>query len=247
MVLGESLFHPAEQTSEGLTDPAVRDTLFDRLVRATSMIFFYDRMLASPVRDEPWHDWGFRHAWNLNLSLPTQAVRDAGCFRVLPHPYGYEDIELAWRLRESRAMPVLWRRAARADHDHRMTPQDYLRREERLGEAALGFARAAPACAAEVFGRDIAEPAEAARCAEFIELIAEEADAGEHALAYAASRAGAEASVDEVEALYRLHLPAKRRAFRRGLLRAIEETGGTGGAGARVHQLPLGADAPATT
>lgn len=64
------------------------DRFFDRLIRDTSMVFFYDKMRDSSDRD---HDWGFRHAWLLNLSAPADLVKEAGGFTVFPSTYGYED------------------------------------------------------------------------------------------------------------------------------------------------------------
>lgn len=218
------------------------DTLFDRLVRETSMVFFYDRMPGSSAAHtggaddgpeariiEPIKDWGFRHAWNLNLSMPTDAVRAAGGFARFPCAYGFEDLELAWRLRRRFAMPVLFRPEAVALHDHRYTPDDYLLREMRLGYAAAGFAAQAPACARETFGRDVLDP----KSAEYFRAYAEH-ERG-HALRVAESfRAlahfpshfgtmlpGAAASPLErtiVRALYEHHLPLKRWAWRIGFL-----------------------------
>ena len=69
------------------------DRLFDRLVRETSMVFFHDRMIAAQA--EPMRDWGYRHAWGLNMSAPMDLVREVGGFTVFPAWYGYEDNELS--------------------------------------------------------------------------------------------------------------------------------------------------------
>ncbi|MBL0927376.1 MAG: glycosyltransferase [Phycisphaerales bacterium] len=212
MILGESAFLAHHD-----------DSAFDALVRRTSMIFFYDRMIASPHAADPWHDWGFRHAWNLNLSLPTSAAVDAGGFSVFPCPYGYEDLELAFRLRESASMPVLWRRDALAPHDHRYSPEGYLDRELKLGYAALGFARTAPACALATFRRDIASGEERAECRRFLTDHAAEARARlPEFLALTlrpAHSAEPEAALREI---YERHLPLKRWVWRAGLLAAFE-------------------------
>jgi GT2 family glycosyltransferase len=92
------------------------DRAFDRLVRETSMVFFYDAMDTAQGLADRDRDWGFRHAWGLNFSAPMDAVRELGGFAVFPAKYGYEDNEMAFRLR----MPVLYRPEARAWHDHRM-------------------------------------------------------------------------------------------------------------------------------
>jgi len=46
-----------------ITDP---DRVIDRMVRETSMVFFFDQMTGDRARN-PDHDWGYRHAWTLNL------------------------------------------------------------------------------------------------------------------------------------------------------------------------------------
>lgn len=42
------------------------DRVLDRMTRETSLLFFYNTMDGH----EPMRDWGFRHAWTLNLSVP---------------------------------------------------------------------------------------------------------------------------------------------------------------------------------
>ncbi|MHC4709636.1 MAG: glycosyltransferase family 2 protein [Planctomycetota bacterium] len=86
------------------------DRLFDRLVRETSMVFFFDRMDDA----DPDRDWGFRHAWGLNVSMPAGAVSAVGGWTVFPLEYGYDDIEIAWRLRKRFDARVLYRRSALA-------------------------------------------------------------------------------------------------------------------------------------
>lgn len=202
------------------------DRLFDRLIRETSMVFFYDQMRSSPAREDEDHDWGYRHAWNLNLSAPADAVREAGGFNVFPCPYGYEDLDLAWRLHETRAMPVLFRPLARADHDHRYDPDGYLLREAHLGYAALGFARGSPGCARAVFGRDVAAADELAYSREFVRR--ERSLAQRLATSLRATALAPAAEADGVHgpafvrALYESHLPLKRFLWRVGLIAAFE-------------------------
>ena len=129
------------------------DRVVDRLVRETSAVFFYDQMVGELARD-PDYDWGFRHAWTLNLSTPRDAVREIGGFDAELGAAAYEDLELAFRLRERFSMPVLYRAGAVAEHVHRYEPVDLLRREVVLGYEGLRLACASPACAAEVFGDD---------------------------------------------------------------------------------------------
>ncbi len=196
------------------------DTLFARLLRETSMVFFYDRM----TDPDPERDWGFRHAWTLNCSAPARLVRDVGGFTVFPSTYGYEDDELAWRLTRRCGAMVLFRPDALAWHDHAMSPDDYLAREHRLGYAAWGFARAAPDCARELFRRDITSADELAYC----ESSLAREGAGARALlgtfrSYAriAARAIDGPSTPVLlSACYQQHLPLKRLLWRAGLLAA---------------------------
>jgi glycosyltransferase involved in cell wall biosynthesis len=200
------------------------DTLFDRLVRETSMIFFYDRML--PAADDRGRDWGFRHCWGLNFSAPLAMIREVGAFIAIPLAYGYDDIELAYRLAQRFRTPVLFRPEARADHDHRYHPKEVLDREERLGRAAWEFAGLAPEFSLALFGRDIRAKEELAYCRQFVAREAPIAEGlqntfiaqtqvpswairGEHAPAL-------------IHLLYQQHLLLKRWHWRRGILAAAE-------------------------
>src|SRR6185503_17009447 len=113
-----------------------------------------DQMDTPGALADPERDWGFRHCWGLNFSAPMQAVRAVGGFTAFPMAYGYDDIELAFRLQRRFEMPVLYRPGALAEHDHRYLPEDVLRRERQLGQAAWRFAGLNPEFARTVFGRD---------------------------------------------------------------------------------------------
>lgn len=199
------------------------DSLFDRLVRETSMIFFYDRMRGETDR---WRDWGFRHCWGLNFSAPLALVREAGGFRGFPFAYGYEDIELGFRLHERFGAPVLFRPAARAEHDHRYRPADVLAREFQLGRAAWLFAGASPAFAGAVFGRDIRTAKELAYSEAFLareESLAARLRASFFGLAElpAGAVGGADAG-PVLRLIYEQHLALKRWMWRGGLLDAAK-------------------------
>lgn len=199
------------------------DTLFDRLVRETSMIFFYDRMRDDP---DPWRDWGFRHCWGLNFSAPLGLVREVGGFRGFPFAYGYEDIELGFRLQERYGAPVLFRPAARAEHHHRYGPEDVLRREFQLGRAAWLFAEAAPAFTRAVFGRDLRTAGELAYSREF--LVREEGLAARLRESFLTISTLPPESVSSgaLALVYQQHLALKRWMWRAGLLDAAD--GGMG-------------------
>jgi GT2 family glycosyltransferase len=198
------------------------DRLFDRLVRETSMVFFYDRMDTA----DPDHDWGFRHAWSLNLSMPAASVMDVGGWADVRDEYGHDDIELAWRLKTHSDLPVLYRPSAVAVHDHRISPREYLHREYRLGRSAWLYAQRNPGFAGDLFGRDINAPEELAYCREFVHR--ERGSAG-RLLASFDQLAGLDADVVDgphtavlLGLAYEQHLPLKRWMWRSGLLAAAD-------------------------
>lgn len=194
---------------------------FDLLIARTSMIFFYDRMLETAAND-PDRDWGFRHAWNLNLSIPRSAVCAAGGFCPAIANCCYEDIEFAYRLGLG-GLPVIFEPNAFAPHDHRYTPAGYLDREFRLGFSAFGFAHAAPECAREIFGRDVLASHEVGYARDFV---AHES-AREHEM-LATFQSLTDRSHDAwpgnewIALAYQQHLTLKRLAFRRGFLHAMD-------------------------
>lgn len=200
------------------------DSLFDRLSRETSMIFFYDRMDAALSRSEvgPDHDWGFRHAWTLNLSMPRAVFDHVGGFDTRLRFAMFEDLEFAYRARTIAGAPVLYRPAAIVEHDHRISVTDYLARERKLGLAAWELAGAAPNCAAEVFRRDIRSSAEIADCRAFIDRERDHAaQTRERMHTWQNTPANAVAASD-LPALYESHLIAKRWEWRMGLLEAAD-------------------------
>jgi GT2 family glycosyltransferase len=204
--------------------PDGEDTLFDRLVRETSMIFFYDRMqeaLASGQVDRD-HDWGFRHGWTLNLSLPREAFEAAGGFDERLRFACYEDLEFTYRVCEATGAPVRCAPEAVVHHDHRILPEDYLRREQMMGRAAWEFAMATPQCAMAVFGRDVRSGEEVEYSRQFVSCEKGTADrVRETFRSWATMPAGVVGGVHEralLRGLYEQHLLLKRWMWRKGLL-----------------------------
>lgn len=126
------------------------DRLLDRLVRETSIVFFYDQM------DDADHDrdWGFRHVWTLNLSVPAHCVRAVGGFCESLRLPVYEDVELGWRL-QAEGLPLRYRPEAVVTHVHRYEPIELLQRSIVLGHQAWCLADASPCCAKAIFGHDV--------------------------------------------------------------------------------------------
>lgn len=203
--------------------PSGQPTLFDALIRRTSLIFFYDRMIDDHGRPRagPSHDWGFRHAWNLNLSLRRDAALEVGGFRPAIANCCFEDVEFAWRYTRAHGAPVLFCPDALAPHDHRYTLEDYLAREWRLGYSAFGFAHAAPDAARAVFAEDLASPASGDYARAFIERESR-AEPGLLTTLRAAALLpdaleGTEAGATILGLMHGQQVLLKRLAFRRGL------------------------------
>jgi hypothetical protein len=205
------------------------------------MVFFYDQMstdqsatrnsqpgstvaAATTIASEK--DWGFRHAWGLNMSAPTGAVREVGGFAVFPAWYGYEDNEIAFRIAKRYKAPVVYRPAALARHDHRLEPRGYLEREFKLGYAAVGFAKRALECARTMFGRDVHAAPELSYSREFLRR--EEKGAArvlstfERLAAMPASVFDGEHGATLRDLAYQQHLLLKRWMWRAGLVAGAE-------------------------
>mgnify|MGYP000193046424 CR=1 FL=1 len=196
------------------------ETAWDRLVRETPMIFFDAVMRLSG--QPPDKDWGFRHAWGLNLSAETALVREVGGFTEFPAWYGYEDTELPFKLgRRFGPTPVVYEPAARLEHDHRVGAEEYVRREYSLGFAALGFATISPECAAATFGRNVADPSERDYCRAFVAREGSAAVRAWRAILTLEMTPGTHVETERLDAEYRAHLPLKRWAWRSGLLDAF--------------------------
>jgi glycosyltransferase involved in cell wall biosynthesis len=194
------------------------ETLLDRLVRETSIVFFYDRMTGA----EPHRDWGFRHCWGLNFSAPLGAVREVGGFVAFPLQYGYDDIELAWRLQRRFNSPVLFRPGALAEHDHRYGARELLDRERRLGRSAWEFAGVNPAFGRDVFGRDIRSEEEISYSREFVSRERTAAERLERSFlsleSIPASAVDGPHREGMLNLVYEQHLLLKRWCWRQGLL-----------------------------
>lgn len=203
------------------------ETLFDRLIAETSMIFFYDRM-------QP-HAWyNFRHAWNLNLSFRRQDAAGV-CFDERLAPVNFDDLEWAFRLEQERGLRVWYEPAASLVHDHRYTLDSYLQREEHLGRMAALLWECNPPCFEAIYNADLERALAEAR--RFVKADAAHAEGLRAALAPLLQRRADEfggaptARRELMQALYVAHRPLKRLMFYRGLLStkppARLHTGGT--------------------
>ena len=190
-----------------ITDP---DRVLDRMVRETSLLFFYDTMDTR----QPDRDWGFRHAWTLNLSLPKTLCEPFDA--RIAHPM-FDDLEWAYRVTRSHEAPVAYRPGASVIHHHRYEPQQILQREALLGHQALALYRVNPACARTVFdARFDGSPTSAKEAQALITPDAAEAYAHFESIAI---RPAMDANVHELFAAARLWRMAARAV---GYLRALE-------------------------
>ncbi len=105
------------------------DRVIDRLMRETSWVFFYDQM----NNDDPEHDWGFRHAWTLNLSIPRKICEQFDSRLAQPM---FDDLEWAFRVKSKHQAKVLYLPSAKVTHYHRYQPERVYRREVLLGHQA---------------------------------------------------------------------------------------------------------------
>lgn len=208
MVLGQSAWRRYED-----------ETLFDRMVQTTSMVFFYDRMVP--------HQWyGFRHAWNLNLSL-RRSFLETLRFEERLRPVNFDDIELAFRLEQQFGLGVWYEPEASCVHDHRYTLEGYLRREALLGRVSTLLWQVNPDCYRAIYGTDL-DQAYVDYCRRFVEIEGRyEAKRIERLRAMVTRRpdevAASEQALSElVQVLYDGHVPLKRLAFRRSVLEAVD-------------------------
>ncbi|MBL4698501.1 MAG: glycosyltransferase family 2 protein [Phycisphaerales bacterium] len=123
--------------------------LFDLLVQRSDLLFFQPK--ANTTEPSPTN---YRNCFGLNMSFDRKLAARVGNLPTLPESYGYEDIELAYRLNQAGAQ-ILHAPSAIVTHDHRYRPVDVHRREYLLGRSAWHFANINPAFAHDLFKRDI--------------------------------------------------------------------------------------------
>lgn len=194
------------------------ETVLDRLIAETSMVFFYHRMTT--------HSWyGFRHAWNLNLSVPRRYAFEER-FDERFH-YSFEDMEWAFRLETGHGLRVWYEPAAASLHDHRYTLDGYLKRERQHGQVAARSWDVNSDCFRAVYGRYL----DRSLINYYRAYIENEGRSEAEALERFHRVAGQPASTlprdeqqqsDMIHTLYYAHLPLKRLAFRRGFIEALQ-------------------------
>lgn len=205
-------------------------TLFEAMLERTSAVFFYDQMRArlADDRHDPDHDWGYRHAWTLNLScdrglLPTEITNT---FNEDLRGAMYEDLEMAWRVTREQRARVVYRPEAIVTHDHRMSLESYLDRERRMGASALHATRADPEFTRDVFSRDITAHEQIEASHRLVRDNAERAERLRTVLSPFAARPVRDLDLDGpalaglCASLYHTMLPLKRWTWNDGLCRA---------------------------
>jgi hypothetical protein len=193
-------------------------TVFDVLKEETPMIFFYNQMKAGEVYD-------YRQCWTLNLSVRYADIERIGFFDPRFRPYGYEDLDLGFRLLGREAKGIYFEPTAMVTHRHPMTFDDYLNREELLGVMSAVLHDVNEELFHALFGHDSLEDF-AHRCGQWVEI-----DLPMHAWIYRRMQEWNDLPAQELGTgwgrerllltLYQMHVPLKRFAFRQGLLRGL--------------------------
>lgn len=99
---------------------------FTQLCDRSDLLFEF-----SPLVHERTYGWG--HFWTCNLSLPTEALRDAGGFDAQTFREAVvEDCELGYRLHQC-GWRVVYRADLVAHHEHAIDSAGYFERTRRLG------------------------------------------------------------------------------------------------------------------
>jgi len=131
-------------------EPDDKPNLFDLVLQKSDIMFFHE---PSTKRTPA----GYRDCYGLNMSLPRSIAQQVGGVASLSSVYGYEDIELAYRV-QAAGVPIVFAPDARVVHDHRYTPLDVHRREYLLGQSAWHYANHNPPFALDLFKRDLTDP-----------------------------------------------------------------------------------------
>lgn len=209
MVLGSAPYEPSSQKS-----------VFDALKEESPAIFFYDRL-------EPNKCYDYRHAWNLNVSVRHGDFQKAGGFCPLLRPYGYEDLDFAFKVMGEKAA-IFYDPAAIVTHRHPMSLDQYLDREEALGSVAPVLSRTNPQLFHSLLGRRDLD----ALASEY--RIWTAMDIESHRWIYRQlsdwvtqpdrilGDPGSEHRKRQILTLYQMHIPLKRLAFRLGFLRGLD-------------------------
>jgi hypothetical protein len=193
-------------------------TVFDALKEDTPMIFFYNQL-------PPHTPCDFRHCWTLNLSARYADLERINFFNPRFRPYGFEDLDLGFRLMGPSAKSIYFDPAAQVIHRHPMTFDDYLNREELLGVMSPVLYDANPALYQKLHGTSSPDQL-ANQFRTWLEL-----DRSTHGWIYQRLQewnALPQTILDDGPArhrllmtLYQMHIPLKRLAFRLGFLHGL--------------------------
>lgn len=205
--------------------PVPDETVLDRLVARTGLVFPWPRLRADPDAA----DHGYRAAVTLNVSIPAADLRAVGGFTPSDGVYGHDDLELGFRLQRERPLAVRFAAEAVAGHDHRHEPVELLRRDALLGASMWHYAQRNADFARDLVGHDVRDGAVRDHYRRFVEF--EHRDAVRAAARFVAlgrrpvGVLGAAADDDAVlDALAAQATPARRVLWRRGLLDAADGT-----------------------
>jgi hypothetical protein len=194
-------------------------TVFDVLKEDSPMIFFYNQMKAHELYD-------YRQCWTLNLAVRYADIERIGFFDPRFRPYGYEDLDLGFRLLGRQTRGIYFEPAAIVTHRHPMSFDDYLNREELLGVMSAVLHDVNRELFRALFGSESLEQL-ADRYRVWTEL-----DRPMHTWIYrrmqewnvlpAEALGSGDARQRLLMTIYQMHVPLKRFALRRGFLRGME-------------------------
>lgn len=190
-------------------------TIFDGFIKYTPAIFDQGGLVDG-------QSYGFGFGWTLNLSV-RRSVIDGLDFAFDPElrPIYFEDIEFAHRCFGA-SQEVYFCKAARAVHDHRVTPHEYFAREVLLGMMSVVLNERNRECFDALFP---CSPAEHIRAIGSVFKLDERDYTRVLArfMSLAQQPADEPNLIDQAWMLYDLHLSIKRRAFRLGLSAMVQK------------------------
>lgn len=107
--------------------PEHRASLWHEALQSTALLFSYSELQAGQT-----YDW--TQFITCNLSLPVRALRQVGGFDAATFPLAlFEDVEAGYRLQRKLKLGVRYDPTIRAEHDHRIGVDAFLRRARELG------------------------------------------------------------------------------------------------------------------
>jgi hypothetical protein len=135
-------------------DAGKPERLVDRFVANTRVMSGY-LLDTDETIDAALPQGNFRAIWTANLSFPVELASRLGSFCRQLSQGRYDGLEFAWRLQKWLQTPVTTLDEAKVALAERCDPKDCFHRIVQLGYEAITLEHMNPACAMDVFGREI--------------------------------------------------------------------------------------------